>query len=114
MKERRILVPLAAALLLLVFGSFVPVPSGAQTAEMRSLRKMSLTGQIVKAKQGYIIQSWRGNAPSELFTILNPNPRILDELVKSRKTVSIEARVVSGDNLEIEKIDGAEYSRATQ
>ena len=43
---------------------------------------------------------------STIFTILNPDPNILDEFVKSEKTVPIEVRIVSGDNVNIEKIDG--------
>ncbi len=46
---------------------------------------------------------------SEIYTVLNPDPKILDEFVKSEKDVPIEVRVVSGDNVNIEKIDGREY-----
>ena len=41
--------------------------------------------------------------------ILNPVPDKLEALVKSEKTVSLEVRIVSGDNVEIEKIDGRQY-----
>ena len=33
----------------------------------------------------------------------------MDDFVKSEKIVPIEVRFVSGDNLNIEKIDGKEY-----
>jgi hypothetical protein len=33
----------------------------------------------------------------------------LDAFVKSEKTVPIEVRIVSGDNVNIEKIDGKAY-----
>ena len=68
--------------------------------------KMTITGKIAKAEQGYIIQ---GQKPRELFNILNANPNVLDRLVKSGKTVTIEAVSVVGDNVNIRKIDGKAY-----
>ena len=46
---------------------------------------------------------------SEIYTVLNPDPKILDEFVKSEKDVPIEIRIVSGDNVNIEKINGKGY-----
>ena len=43
---------------------------------------------------------------------LNPEPKLLDPLVKNEKTVPIEVRVVSGDNVEIEKMEGRAYRPA--
>jgi len=83
--------------------------SGAQTAQARTARKMNLTGEIAKAEQGYIIRSKKGDVFSEIYTILNPDPEALDAFVKSGKTVQIEVRIVSGDNVDIETIDGKEY-----
>jgi len=83
--------------------------SDAQAPQARTVKKMFLTGKIAKSKHGYIIRSRKGNAPSEIFTIRNPNPKVLDDFVGSQKTVSIEARMVSGDNVEIEKIDDKTY-----
>jgi len=54
-----------------------------------------------------------GKKPAEIFTILNPEPGILDAYVKSGKTVRITVRIVSGDNVNIEKIDGKAYGKAT-
>lgn len=87
---------------------------GDQTDRMPTVRKMTLTGTIAKSRYGYIIRSRKGNAPSEIYKILNPEPARLDELVKSGKTVSIEARIVSGDNLEVEKIDGEKYPQGAR
>jgi FKBP-type peptidyl-prolyl cis-trans isomerase FklB len=84
-------------------------PSAAQTDQKSTLRKMNLTGEIAKTGQGYIIRSRIGNVPSEIYTILNANPKVLDEFVKNEKTVPIEVRIVSGDNVNIEKIDGKKY-----
>jgi hypothetical protein len=44
-----------------------------------------------------------------IWTILNPDPKILDAFVKSEKTVPMEVRIVSGDNVNIAKIDGRKY-----
>jgi len=78
----------------------------AQTAQTPAVRQMSITGEIGKAANGYII---RGKQPQMIWTILNPKPDILDAFVKSEKTVPMEVRIVSGDNVDIEKIDGKTY-----
>ena len=70
---------------------------------------MNLTGEIAKSRHGYIIRSRRGNAPGEIYTILNPNPEVLNEFVQSERNVQIEVRIVSGDNVNIDKIDGVAY-----
>jgi hypothetical protein len=87
--------------------------SGAQAAPKPALRKMNLTGEIGKVEHGYVIRSKRGDALGAIYTILNPNPEILDAFVKSEKTVPIEVRIVSGDNVNIEKIDGKAYRPGT-
>ncbi len=77
-----------------------------QAGQARTVRKMNITGEIAKGEHGYII---RGKKPAEVFTILNADPNVLDPLVKSGKTVDIEARIVSGDNVNIVTIDGKAY-----
>ncbi|UCG37841.1 MAG: hypothetical protein JSV00_06445 [bacterium] len=86
-------------------------PSGAwaQGASQGQVRKMSITGQVARAEHGYII---RGKTPAEIFTILNADPKALDGLVQIGKGVVIEVRIVSGDNVEIEKIDSNPYPPA--
>ncbi len=69
-------------------------------------RKMKIKGQIVNGTQGYVI---RGKVPKEVFPILNANPAVLNELVKSGQIVNIDARIVLGDNVDIEKINGEDY-----
>jgi hypothetical protein len=89
-------------------------PDQAATAQSKqeSLRseapavKINITGKVIKDSQGYSI---RGKRPAEIFTILNPNPEILDKIVKSGRLVTIEATSVVGDNVKIEKIDGKSY-----
>jgi hypothetical protein len=70
---------------------------------------LTITGKIAKGDQGYIIQ---GVTPPELFTILNPNPSVLDKLVASGETVTIEAVSIMGDNVDIQKIGGKAYKEA--
>ena len=89
-----------------VFACTAGHESGTQIGKDQSVRTMAITGEIAKAEHSYII---RGKVPAEIFTILNPDPNILDEFVNSGKTVQIQVRIVSGDNIEIETIDGKSY-----
>jgi hypothetical protein len=84
-------------------------PQAKQSAPAAKPITLTITGKIVKDNQNYIIQ---GQKPPELFTILNPNGGVLDTLVQSGKTVTIEAVSVMGDNVEIKKIDGKPYKEA--
>lgn len=89
-----------------VFGPSTELAAGAQKGRPPVVRSMEITGEIAKMENGYII---RGKAPSEIFTILNPLPGTLDSLVRSGKTVRVKVKIVSGDNVEIESIDGKSY-----
>lgn len=96
------------AIVFMVFsGLFAPQVPAAQTVQDRTVRSMIITGEIAKASHGYII---RGKVPAEIFTILNPDPKVLDTFVHSGKTVKVEVRIVSGDNVEIVNLAGAKYS----
>jgi len=89
----------------LVFLTFAGQESEAQAAKDTQVRHMSVTGEIGKAKHGYVIRS---EGPGTIFTVLNPDSS-LDAYVKSGKMVDIEIRIVSGDNVNIEKMDGKVY-----
>jgi hypothetical protein len=78
----------------------------AQATHATSVNNLNITGEIALMGQGYII---RGKVPAEIFTILNPNPDVLDKIIAKGKDVDVSVRVVSGDNVEIEQIDGKEY-----
>jgi len=98
----------------LVMGTLAEEELLAQTGKMgeeRPVMEMSITGEIAKSEHGYVI---RGKVPAEVFTILNADPEILDAFVKSEKTVTIVVRIVSGDNVEIESIDGKKYPKETK
>jgi hypothetical protein len=90
----------------MVFAFFTVLASAGETGQAVKEKRVEITGKIAKGYIGYIIQ---GKVPREVFTILNPNPEILDEFVKTGKIVPIEVRIVSGDNVEIKVIDGKEY-----
>jgi len=86
-----------------------PKTETTQSAQAAKPIILTITGKIVKDGQNYIIQ---GQKPAELFTVLNPNPSVLDSLVKSGKTVTLEAVSVVGDNVNIQKVDGKPYKEA--
>ncbi len=88
-----------------------PVESAAKAVQDTSVRKMSVTGAIGKGENSYVI---RGKVPSMIFTILNPDPAVLDEFAATEKEVKIEVRIVSGDNVTIEMLDGKEYTKKIQ
>jgi hypothetical protein len=76
--------------------------------QVRPRIERTITGEIaIGYNDNYIIRSKKGTV--EVFTVLNPEPKILDEYIKSGKIVDIEVQVVTGDNIEIQKIDGKEY-----
>jgi hypothetical protein len=108
--RKSIVITLAVSLALALAAGpgLAQAPKGAEKKPAPAAQplKMTITGKIAKDEQGYIIQ---GQKPPELFTILNPNPQVLDRLVKSGKTVTIEAVSVMGDNVNIEKVDGKPY-----
>ena len=85
--------------------------STTQTVKDSSARKMAITGEIAEGRNNYII---RGKVPAMIFTVLNPDPKILDEFVKTEKIVKIEVRIVSGDNVAIEMLDGKAYRQKIQ
>jgi len=71
-----------------------------------AVQNMTIVGQIAHSRNAYII---RGEKPAEVFTILNGEPSKLARLAGSNQTVTIEVRIVSGDNVEIVTIEGEPY-----
>ena len=52
-----------------------------------------------------------GETPPRTYFIVNQDPKIMEELFRSKKTITIEGRRTTGaDNLFIEKIDGKPYA----
>ena len=110
MKKRQTIVLFIIGIIL-ACGSPAVQEKSVEAEPKSSVRKLSITGTIAKAEHGYII---RGKKPAMICTILNPVPTILDEFVKSEKIVLIETRIVSGDNVEIERIDGKVYQQSSE
>jgi len=108
MQRRQSLILVIAALFLMpaCLSSQASKAQGQGGQKMVEVRKMEITGEIAKSEYGYII---RGSKPAEIFTILNPEPKKLDELVASGRIVQLQVRIVSGDNIEIETIDAKKY-----
>ena len=51
-----------------------------------------------------------GEEPPRTFFIVNQDPKTMEELFRSKKTITIEGRRTTGaDNIFIEKIDGQAY-----
>ena len=111
MRKRQLLILVMSAVALACGSPAVQEPKE-QSGQKLTVRQMSITGEIGKLDYGYVI---RGKTPSStIFTILNPNPVILDPYAESEKIVSIDISVVSGDNVEIEKIEGKAYPQSTE
>lgn len=70
------------------------------------LKQISITGQFEKTAHGYII---RGQSPRNVFDILNPDPEVLDAWVATGRIALVEARIVLGDHIQIQKIDDKVY-----
>lgn len=84
-----------------------PAPSGG----VRQLEgtKVRITGKIgyMQGARTYVVQ---GEAPPDELFIVNPDPQVLGELIKSGKNVTIDGHYTIGaDHLFIEKIDGQVY-----
>jgi hypothetical protein len=106
MRKRQVSI-LLMAVFFLIFAVFTVQCTKVQTNEQDTrVREMAVTGKIAKGRNNYII---RGKVPSMVLTILNPEPKILDEYAKNGKIVDIDVWIVSGDNINILKIDGKEY-----
>ncbi len=85
---------------------FLTHVSNAQTAVVATKGKMTLTAEVVKIRDNYML---RAEKPAEVFTVLNPDPQILDEIINKGKTVQVEVQIVSGDNVNITTINGKNY-----
>ena len=70
---------------------------------------VTVTGKIgyTKGASTYVVQS---EAPPDEVFFVNADPKVLEELMKSGKTVTIEGHYTIGaDHLFIERIDGKVY-----
>ena len=70
------------------------------------VQEIDIAGKISQEAGGYVIV---GQQPREIYLISNPEPQALDKLAQSGQIVRIKARIVLGDNVAIEKINGKPY-----
>ena len=103
-------------LVLLIITVFASVGCAQRTTQSPStgVMKQESTKVTVKGKIDYMKNSGvyvvRGEAPPDALFIVNQDPKLLERLVKSEKTVTIEGHYTIGaDHLFIEKIDGQPY-----
>jgi hypothetical protein len=71
---------------------------------------ITVKGKIdfMKNLGGYFVL---GDVPAREYIIMNENPKVLEELFKSGRIVTIEGRIVRGaEYLFIDKIDGQPYT----
>ena len=96
-----------------VFGGVACAQRSAQSPSTGVMKlegtKVTVKGKIgyMKNISGYVIQ---GEAPPDELFIVNQDPKLLETLMKSGKTMTIEGHYTIGaDHLFIEKIDGKAY-----
>lgn len=85
---------------------FVSEQSKSQTNEP-DIKKFTINAEIAKVRGSYIL---RAEKPAEIFTVLNPDPEILDEFISKGQTARLEVQIVSGDNVHIKTINGQKYA----
>ena len=111
MRWKRLLAVLAAGVLTIVLaraGALAQVaPQGNDPVVKPPPRGLQVTLQVKvinpEAKGRYYLQG-----TTEVYRLANPNPEVLEPLVKSGETVTIEARA-SGDLLTIQTLNGKKY-----
>ena len=111
MRLRRLLAVLAAGVLAIALASAGALaqaaPQGNDPVVKPAPRGLQVTLQVkvknLKAMGGYYLQG-----TTEVYQIANQNPEVLEPLVKSGETVTIEASA-SGDLLTIQTLNGKKY-----
>ncbi len=72
--------------------------------------KITVVGKINHMKElgGYYLQ---GEKPRGEFMIVNQDPKVLKEIMKSKKSITVEGSLKGAEFLTIEKIDGKKYTQ---
>ena len=109
MRTKRMLLPIVLSLLIGVLAASVVFAQGQAQDTKQGQFKTTIKGKIGYLKQlgGYFVQ---GVEPGGEWIILNKNPEVLQKLMESQKTVTIEGSLRAPEYLTIEKIDGKPYS----
>jgi hypothetical protein len=112
MRLRKLLALLAAGVLAIALASAGALaqaaPQGNDPVVKPAPRGLRVTLQVtvkknVKAIGGYYLQG-----TTEIYQLTNSNPEVLEPLVKSGESVTIEA-LASGDLLTIQTLNGKKY-----
>jgi hypothetical protein len=109
MRKKNLLLLMALSIFVLVMGTNIAISQDKGQTPAAGLQ-VTLEGKIVYLKSfgGYVVIT---ETPHEEYKIINENEKILGNLVKKDKPVTIEGRLPRGAYLLfIEKIDGKKYS----
>jgi hypothetical protein len=111
MRFKRLLTVLTAGVLAIALASAGALAQVAPQGEGQVVNppRMGLPVTVkVKVKNMKIMGGYYFKGITEVYKIANQNPEVLEPLVKSGETVTIEARA-RGDLLTIETINGKKY-----
>jgi len=111
MSMKKLLAVLAAGLLLVALSSagvMAQAASPGQAPVVKSQPRGLVVTRKVKVKQKKNIAGYYLQGIPEVYLLANPNPEVLDPLVKSGEIITITARA-SGDLLTILTINGQKY-----
>jgi hypothetical protein len=109
MKAKRMILSIALSLLVVAIAGQAGFALGQAQDTKKGEFKITIQGKIDHMEQlgGYFVL---GEKPGGEFMIVNQNPKVLAELMKSKKTVTVEGSLKGAEWLTIEKIDGKPYS----
>ena len=109
MKAKRMILSIALGLLVVAIAGQAGFAQGQAQDTKKGEFKITIQGKIDHMEElgGYFV---RGEKPGGEWMILNQNPKVLAEFMKSEKTLTIEGRLRGTEWLTIKKIDGKPYS----
>jgi len=107
-KAKRMILSIVLSLLVVAIAANIGLAQG-QAQDTKEQFKTTIKGKIDHSKQlgGYYVL---GVEPGGEWMILNQDPKVLEQLMKSQKTLTIEGRLRAPEYLTIEKIDGKPYT----
>ncbi len=116
--KKKIMCPVLILFLLALAANFCF--AGGPALEKGSVKATMEQPIVVKGRIDYVQRVDQffvrgdGPPPTDLM-VVNPNPKILNQFIKTGKAVSVQGRLSGGaDLLFIEKIDGKIYSGASK
>ena len=109
MKAKRMILSIVLSLLVTAIAANIGFAQGQAQDTKKEEFKITIQGKIGHMEQlgGYFVL---GVEPGGEWMILNQDPKVLEQLMKSQKTLTIEGRLRAPEYLTIEKIDGKPYT----